>query len=65
MQILRGLNFAFPKRMEALWPSLPLLKALEERVAARKNVANYLSSDRYIDFNEGVFRYYKELDSAK
>ncbi|MGB7972773.1 MAG: hypothetical protein WCF81_00190, partial [Roseiarcus sp.] len=42
----------------------PALAALTKSVAAQKNVAAYLASDRRIPFNEsGVFRHYPELDS--
>jgi glutathione S-transferase len=39
------------------------LIALHDRVAARKRIKAYLKSKRRIAFNnEGIFRYYKELD---
>jgi glutathione S-transferase len=63
--VLRGLRYAFPRALAALEPSLPLLVALRDRVAARPRVAAYLASDRSVPFEEnGVFRYYAELDPA-
>ena len=43
----------------------PKLIALRDRVAALPRIASYLKSPRRIAFNEdGIFRYYKELDRA-
>ncbi len=43
----------------------PKLIALRDRVAALPRIASYLESPRRIAFNEdGIFRYYKELDRA-
>ncbi|HYQ25181.1 glutathione S-transferase [Stenotrophomonas sp.] len=62
-QLLSGLDYMFPKRMQALSPTLPLLRALQERVAKRPNIAAYLASERRLAFNEnGIFRHYPELD---
>ncbi|MGE6333336.1 glutathione S-transferase [Stenotrophomonas sp. NPDC077659] len=62
-QLLSGLDYMFPKRMQALAPTLPLLRALQERVAKRPNIAAYLASERRLAFNEnGIFRHYPELD---
>jgi len=62
-QLLSGLDYMFPKRMQALAPTLPLLRALQERVARRPNIAAYLASDRRLAFNtNGIFRHYPELD---
>ncbi len=33
-QLLSGLDYMFPRRMQALAPTLPLLRALQERVAS-------------------------------
>jgi glutathione S-transferase len=61
--VLRGLRYAFPRALAALEPSLPRLIALRDRVAARPRIAAYLASDRSVPFDEnGVFRYYPELD---
>jgi glutathione S-transferase len=62
-QLVAGLRYAFPKRMKAFEKEIPELCELHDRVAARPNVAAYLSSERRIAFNEdGIFRRYKELD---
>jgi glutathione S-transferase len=62
-QIVEGLRYAFPKRMKAFEREIPGLLDLRNRVAARPNIRNYLTSDRRIAFNEdGIFRHYKELD---
>ncbi len=60
-QVIEGLRYAFPKAMEKQEP--PRCAALRDRVAANKNIAAYLASDRRIPFNEdGIFRRYPELD---
>jgi glutathione S-transferase len=62
-QIVEGLRYAFPKRMKAFERKIPGLVGLRDRVAARPNIKAYLESDRRIPFNEdGIFRYYRELD---
>ncbi|WP_416056704.1 glutathione S-transferase [Stenotrophomonas maltophilia] len=62
-QLLTGLDYMFPRRMQALAPDLPLLRALQERVAKRPNIAAYLASERRLAFNtNGIFRHYPELD---
>jgi glutathione S-transferase len=64
-QVVRGLEYAFPKRMRSLAAELPRVLALVDRVAARPNIAAYLASPRRIPFNEdGIFRHYPELDGA-
>ena len=64
-QVVRGLEYAFPKAMAALSPKLAAVLALAERVARRPNIDRYLSSPRRIAFNrEGIFRHYPELDAA-
>ena len=62
-QIVEGLRYAFPKRMNAFERGIPGLIDLHDRVASRPNIKAYLSSDRRIAFNEdGIFRRYKALD---
>jgi glutathione S-transferase len=64
-QIIEGLNYAFPKAMEGYQEKYPALSALHDAVAARPNIAAYLKSERRIPFNEdGIFRYYPELDKT-
>ena len=62
-QIVEGLRYAFPKRMQAFEKKIPRLIALRDRVAERPNIKAYLASERRIPFNEeGIFRRYKALD---
>jgi len=63
-QLLSGLDYMFPQRMRTLWPSLPLLAALKDRVEKRPGIAAYLKSERRLAFNtNGIFRHYPELDA--
>ncbi len=62
-QIIEGLRYAFPKRMQDFERKIPGLIKLHDRVAARPNINAYLASERRIAFNEdGIFRHYKALD---
>ena len=62
-QVVGGLHYAFPKRMQRFARRVPRVIALHDRVAQRPRIAAYLASRRRIPFNEsGIFRYYKELD---
>jgi glutathione S-transferase len=64
-QIWEGTAYAFPHAFADAGKLYPALAALTKSVAAQKNVAAYLASDRRIPFNEsGVFRHYPELDSG-
>ena len=64
-QIVEGLRYAFPRWMHKHQAQYPQLLALRDRVAALPRVGAYLKSPRRIAFNEdGIFRYYKELDRA-
>jgi glutathione S-transferase len=61
-QIVEGLRYAFPKAMTRLEKNMPGVIALHD-VAKRPRIAAYLASQRRIAFKEqGIFRYYKELD---
>jgi glutathione S-transferase len=63
-QIVAGLRYAFPRAMARLEPRHPHIMALHGVVAARPRIADYLSSDRRIAFNQdGIFRHYPELDT--
>jgi glutathione S-transferase len=60
-QLMRGLEYAFPRAMKQ--QKVPQLRELTERVAARANIAAYLESSRRLAFNEnGIFRHYPALD---
>ena len=62
-QMVAGLRYAFPRAMARLEPKHRRLVALHDRVSTRPRLAAYLKSDRRIPFNqEGIFRYYPELD---
>lgn len=63
-QLLRGLEYAYPKAMRRLARRTPRLRALADRVEQRPNIAAYLASPRRVAFNtQGIFRHYPELDS--
>ena len=62
-QLMSGLDYAFPNAMKAIRRRTTKLRALQDRVAERPNIAAYLVSERRIAFNEdGIFRHYPELD---
>ncbi|KLD65755.1 glutathione S-transferase [Dyella japonica] len=62
-QLMSGLDYAFPNAMKAIRRRTTKLRALQDRVAERPNIAAYLASERRIPFNEdGIFRHYPELD---
>ena len=62
-QMIEGLRYAFPRAMARLERKHSRSIALHDRVAARPRLAAYLSSERRIPFNQdGIFRYYPELD---
>ncbi len=64
-QVVEGLRYAFPRWMHKHEGKYPKLIALRERVATLPRIASYLKSPRRLAFNEdGIFRYYKELDRA-
>ena len=63
-QVLSGLDYAFPRAMARVAPSIPRLRALRAHVASRPRIAAYLASTRRVPFNEeGIFRHYPELDA--
>lgn len=62
-QLVSGLEYAFPRAMKRLTPTIPRSIALAGRVAARPRIQAYLASPRRIPFNQqGIFRHYAELD---
>lgn len=62
-QVVEGLSYAFPNRMNELLPEFSRVSALHKMVAAQPRIRAYLASDRRIAFNEsGIFRHYPELD---
>jgi len=64
-QLMSGLKYAFPQTMQRLRRRTEHLHALSERVAERPHLAAYLASPRRVPFNEeGIFRYYPELEEG-
>jgi glutathione S-transferase len=62
-QLVEGLRYAFPKAVGRIDAGYPLLSALRDRVAQRPRIKAYLASKRRLPFSEeGIFRYYPELD---
>jgi glutathione S-transferase len=62
-QIIAGMSYAFPNSMTKTVRRQRRLLALQERIQERPRIAAYLASQRRIAFNEdGIFRYYPELD---
>ncbi|QEI09121.1 glutathione S-transferase [Pigmentiphaga aceris] len=61
-QLVKGLLFAFPKRMKTLAPGYPKVMALYQGVADLPELQNYFASPRHLPFGEGIFRHYPELD---
>jgi glutathione S-transferase len=63
-QVVRGLEYAFPRAMVGMRRRIRRLRALAERIEARPRIAAYLASERRLPFNEdGIFRRYPELDT--
>jgi glutathione S-transferase len=62
-QMIEGLRYAFPRAMAKQERKRPRLVALRDSIAARPRLAAYLASERRLPFNQqGIFRYYPELD---
>lgn len=62
-QMIEGLRYAFPRTMKKLEKTYPRAVGLRDRVTARPRIASYFDSPRRIAFNqEGIFRYYPELE---
>jgi glutathione S-transferase len=63
-QIMAGLSYAFPRAMAKSARQYRRLVALHARVQELPRIAAYLASPRRIPFNnDGIFRYYPELDA--
>lgn len=61
--LIEGLRYAFPAAMTAVEPDYPLLVALNAQIRELPRIKAYLASERRLAFNEqGIFRYYPELD---
>lgn len=62
-QIMRGIEYAFPRAYARVEPEVPRLRALRDAIAARPRIAAYLGSPERLPFREnGIFRRYPELD---
>jgi glutathione S-transferase len=65
-QVIAGLSYAFPSATRKAARKYPRLLSLHSRIQDRPRIAAYLASPRRIPFNnEGIFRYYPELDAAR
>jgi glutathione S-transferase len=65
-QVIAGLHYAFPNAMAKSARQYPRLVALHARIQDRPRIAAYLASPRRLAFNnEGIFRHYPELDTAR
>ena len=63
--LVEGLRYAFPNTMATAEPEYPLLVALNAQVRDLPRIKAYLASARRLGFNEqGIFRYYPELDAS-
>jgi glutathione S-transferase len=61
--MIEGSRYAFPRTMAKLDPQHPRLITLHDRIKARPRIAAYLASSRRLAFNQqGIFRYYPELE---
>lgn len=61
--VLSGLQFAFPKELEARKKDFPtLFETFYPSVQEQSGLKEYLSSERRKPFSNGVFRHYPELD---
>lgn len=61
--VLSGLQFAFPKELEARKKDYPtLFETFYPSIQEGSALKDYLTSDRRLPFGEGVFRNYAELD---
>jgi glutathione S-transferase len=63
-QLIEGLRFAFPLRLERCLRDCPKLIDLHAAVKALPELADYFASDRRLPFGDGIFRHYPELDAA-
>lgn len=62
--VISGLRYAFPNAMQQCEKHYPCLVSLHDRVKALPELAGYLASGRRQPFNQqGIFRYYRELDA--
>ena len=61
--VIAGLRYAFPNSMMQIEGKFPGLSALYDRIRLLPELGGYLASARRLPFNQqGIFRYYAELD---
>ncbi|KEY69018.1 hypothetical protein S7711_03320 [Stachybotrys chartarum IBT 7711] len=63
-QGIHGTKYAFPKTVEKLQKSGKYdgVFALFDAVQERPNIKAYMASDRRVDYSQGIWRYYPELE---
>ncbi|WMT86087.1 glutathione S-transferase [Pelagibacterium sp. 26DY04] len=62
--LMRGLQYAFPRAMARMADRHAAVFALADSLEGDPKLAAYLKSERRLPFNEnGIFRYYPELDT--
>lgn len=62
-QVVEGLLYALPRTAPKALKKAPLVMQVHAGVARHRRVAAYLASERRLPFSEqGIFRYYPELD---
>jgi len=61
--VLNGVQFAFPKEVEARKTDYPLLfGTFYPAVEEQEHLKEYLASERRLPYSQGIFRHYPELD---
>lgn len=62
-QVMEGLDYMFPNYMASMQGTWGWLEGLQAAVPEIEGLADYLASERRMDFNQdGIFRHYEELD---
>ena len=62
-QIMEGLDYMFPNYMKEMQGTWVNLEGLQGAVPEIEPLADYLASERRLEFSEnGLFRHYEELD---
>lgn len=67
LQGIDGLKFAFPRALSRLEKSGEYSNVfkLYETVKNRPRIKEYLASDRRLEYSQGIYRHYPELDDAE
>ncbi|KAF2101401.1 glutathione S-transferase [Rhizodiscina lignyota] len=61
-QVLDGLHFAFPNECKARSSEFPVLQKFYQNMKEEKGLKEYIESGRRLEFSNGLFRHYPELD---